>query len=199
MTRLLLVVATTLLISATGQAQEATWTLDKNHSTVGFTARHLAFAKVRGIFKKFSATVKADAKTGKLTSVVAEADANSISTQNEKRDKHLRSDDFLASAKHAKVTFKTRSIKWKGDRFTAVVALTLRGKTKDVTFKGELLGVQSVNFGSGAHPRAAYEASATISRKAFGLKFNGLAEGISIVSDEVEISFEVETSLPAKK
>ena len=198
MTRLLLVVATLLLISSTGQAQSVDWALDKNHSHIGFTARHLAFAKVRGEFKKFSAKVTADAKTGKLSSIEAEADSASVSTDNDKRDKHLRSDDFFAAAKHPKVKFKSKSIKWKGDKFTAIVSMTIRGKTKDVTFKGELLGVRTVNFGRGAHQRAAYEATATIDRKKFGLKFNGFAEGISIVSDEVEITIEVEASYNPK-
>jgi len=199
MNRLVLAPLLALLLTASAQAQEASWTLDTNHAHVGFTARHLAFAKVRGEFKEFSAPVlKADSKTGKLTALEAEAVAASVDTGNEKRDNHLRSDDFFAADEHKKLKLKLKSIKWKGPRFTAKVALTIRGITKDVDFKGELLGVRTVNFGAGAQTRAAYEASATISRQDFGLKFNGLAEGISIVGDEVELNLEMEMFLPAQ-
>jgi len=180
-------------------AQPAAWTVDLSHSEVGFTARHLAFAKVRGEFKTFSARIEADEKTGKITKLVAEAAAKSVDTGVGKRDHHLRSDDFLGADQFPKLKLELRSIKWKGNKFTAKAALTIRDVTKDVDVKGELLGVQTVNFGQGPQLRAAYEASTTISRKEFGLKFAALTEGISIVGDEVELSFQVEMSLPPKK
>jgi polyisoprenoid-binding protein YceI len=191
---------TLLLATSAGSvhAQAAAWTLDPNHTHVGFTARHLGFAKVRGELKKFSATLEADAKTGKLTKLEAEADAKSVDTGVEKRDEDLRSDHFFAADKYPKLKLSLKSIKWKGNAFTATVALTIRDVTKDVKFEGELLGVQRVNFGKGPQLRAAYEAHAKIDRKAFNLKFAGLAEGIAIVSDEVEIDLELEMSMPTK-
>ena len=184
---------TALVLSATtAQAQQVAWSVDQNHSHIGFSARHLGFAKVRGEFKKFDAKVTADAKTGKISALEATVDANSVDTDNEKRDNHLRGDDFFAASQHGQLKLVLKSIAWKGSEFTATVALTIRGTTKDVVFKGELLGVQTVNFGNGAHARAAYEAKAKINRKDFGLKFAGLAEGISIVSDDVEITLEAE-------
>jgi polyisoprenoid-binding protein YceI len=186
------------LSAGSAHAQAVAWKLDPNHTHVGFTARHLGFAKVRGEFKTFSATIEADSKTGKITKLEASADAKSVDTGVQKRDDHLRSDDFFAAATHPKLQLVLKSIKWKGKSFTATVALTIRDVTKDVKLEGELLGVQSVNFGNGAHLRAAYEASAKIDRKAFGLKFAGLAEGIAIVSDEIQIELQLEMSLPQK-
>jgi polyisoprenoid-binding protein YceI len=174
------------------------WQIDPNHCEIGFVARHLAFAKVRGQFKSFTATVQADSKTGKLASVKASADTASVDTDNEKRDNHLRSDDFFAASKFPKLTLETQSIKWTGDKFTAVVKLTLRGVTRNVTFEGEQLGVRTVNFGQGAQQRAAYEARATIKRQDFGLNFSGAAEGLAIVGDEVEIQLQVEAFYKAK-
>jgi polyisoprenoid-binding protein YceI len=147
---------------------------------------------VRGEFKSFSAKVQADAKTGKITALEAEADAKSVDTGNAKRDDDLRSDNFFNAAKHPKLKLVLKSIKWNGNAFTATCALTIRDVTKDVTMTGELLGVQTVNFGRGPQLRAAYEATTKINRKEFGLKFNGLAEGVSIVGDEVELDLEVE-------
>jgi polyisoprenoid-binding protein YceI len=174
------------------EAQPVEWSLDPAHSHIGFTARHLGFAKVRGEFLSVSAKITADAKTGKITALEATAEAKSVDTGVQKRDDDLRSDNFFHAEKYPTLKLVLKSIKWSGKKFTAIVALTIRDVTKDVTFKGELLGVQTVNFGRGAHPRAAYEASATINRKEFGLKFAGLAEGIAIVGDEVEIDLEVE-------
>jgi polyisoprenoid-binding protein YceI len=188
-----------LMMSAPAFAQPVAWTVDPGHSEVGFIARHLAFAKVRGKFKVFSAQIEADAKTGKITKLVAEAETKSVDTGITKRDEHLRSDDFFNAEKFPKAKLELKSIKWSGNKFSAVVALTIRDVTKDVKFEGELLGVQTVNFGQGAHQRAAYEATAKIKRQDFGLKFAAVTEGISIVGDEVEIHIQVETSLPPAK
>jgi polyisoprenoid-binding protein YceI len=200
MHKALLCLLTSMLFTFTAsvQAQDVAWNMDANHSSVGFVAKHLGFAKVRGEFKKFSATFTADAKTGKLASLEAAADAKSVSTDNEKRDNHLKSEDFFAADKFPEIKLKSKSIKWNGNHFTAVVALTMRGTTKDVTFEGDFSGVQMVNFGSGAHLRGAYEASAKINRKDFGLNFAGVAEGIALVSDEVTIELAAEISYTPK-
>ena len=188
-----------LLLASSAHAQAVDWKLDRAHSTVGFTARHLAFAKVRGEFTKFEVTkLQADAKTGKLTALHASVDAKSVDTGIGKRDAHLRSDDFFAADKHPKMSLVLKSIQSKGNGFKAVVALTIRGTTKDVSFGGELLGVKTLDLGRGPQQRIAYEATATIDRKAFGLKFNGLAEGVSVVGDKVELNLEASFWRPAK-
>jgi polyisoprenoid-binding protein YceI len=190
---------TALLITTAAHAQSVPWNLDQAHTHLGFTARHLGFAKVHGEFKKFSATViEADAKTGKLTKLEAEADAQSVNTDSEKRDNDLRSDGFFAVDKFPTLKLALKSIKWKGTSFTAVVALTIRDVTKDVKFQGELVGIHMVNFGHGPQLRAAYEARTKINRKDFGLNFAGLVEGISIVADDVEIELDAEISMTPK-
>lgn len=183
-----------LLFAATASAQEVPWQVDPNHSDIVFVARHLGFAKVRGEFKKYTATAKADAKTGKLVALEAEADAKSIDTGNEKRDTHLRSDDFFGAEKYPTLKLKLKSIQWKGKAFTATVALTIRDVTKDVKFTGTLEGPQTINFGQGPHQRAAYHATAEINRKEFNLNFSGVAEGVALVSDKVSIEFDAELS-----
>jgi polyisoprenoid-binding protein YceI len=168
------------------------WTLDLGHSQIGFTAKHLGFSKVNGVFKKVNATVKGDPKTGKISSLEATAEAASIDTGIEKRDAHLRSDDFLGAEKYPHLKLAMKSIKWNGDKFTAKTDLTIRDVTKEVTFTGDLLGSHLVNFGQGPQMRAAYEATSTINRKDFGLKWSAVTEGLSIVGDQVKIDFETE-------
>jgi polyisoprenoid-binding protein YceI len=197
MTRSLLLAAAMLLFAAGAHAQPTPWTLDPVHSRIGFTARHLGFAKVKGEFKKFSAPVlEADAKTGKITKLEAEVDTTSITTGVEKRDAHLRADDFFAADKFPKAKLVLKSVKWAGKKLNAVVSLTVRDVTKDVKLTGELLGMTTVNFGQGPQLRAGYEATGKINRKEFGLKFGGLAEGVSVVGDDVELNLELEMSAP---
>jgi polyisoprenoid-binding protein YceI len=168
------------------------WTLDAGHSRIGFVTRHLGFSKVEGQFKKFSATIKADSKTGKITELEATADASSIDTGIEKRDTHLKADDFFNAAQYPQLKLKLKKITWTGKTFTAKADLTIRDVTKEVTLKGALLGMSTVNFGQGPTVRAGYEATTKINRKDFGLKYAAVTEGLAIVSDEVELDLAVE-------
>ena len=168
------------------------WNVDAGHSHIGFVAKHLGFSKVNGEFKKFSGKVSADPKTGKIATLDAEADTASVDTGIEKRDTHLKSDDFFNAEKYPQLKLKLKSIKWNGNKFTAKADLTIRDVTKEVPFKGELLGVHMVNFGQGPQLRAGYEATATISRKDFGLKYAAITEGLSVVGDAVDLNLDAE-------
>jgi polyisoprenoid-binding protein YceI len=170
------------------------WAIDPSHSHIGFTAKHLGFSKVEGQFKKFGGVMRADPKTAKITALDGTVDTSSIDTGLEKRDSHLRSDDFFNAEKFPQLKLKLKSIKWNGNKFTAKTDLTIRDITKETVFKGELLGVHPVNFGQGLHLRAAYDATATISRKEFGLKYAAVVEGLSVVSDDIGIELAVEAS-----
>ena len=172
------------------------WNIDGAHSGINFSIRHMVVSKVRGRFGKFSGSLDLDEADLTKSTLDVTIDASSIDTGVGQRDDHLRSDDFFNAEKFPKLKLVLKSIKWAGDKFTATVALTIRDVTKDVKFAGELLGVQTVNFGQGAHQRAGYEARATINRKDFGLKFAGLAEGLAIAGDEVEIQLTAEISVP---
>jgi polyisoprenoid-binding protein YceI len=176
------------------EAKATQWNLDKAHTEIGFSVRHLGISNVKGKFRDFDATIEADEKTGKLTALMATAQAETIDTGNPKRDGHLRSDDFFNATKHPVLALKAKSFQWKGKKFTAMVDVTIRGVTKTVKFEGALIGTQKVNFGDGDQIRAGYEAHATINRQDFGLKFNALAEGVSVVADNVEIEIQVEMS-----
>jgi polyisoprenoid-binding protein YceI len=173
------------------------WIFDPGHSTIGFTARHLGFSKVNGMFKKVTATIKADPKTAKISTLDAVVETASIDTGIEKRDQHLRSDDFFAADKYPQLKLSVKTLKWTGNKFTAKAEVTIRDVTKEVPFKGELLGTHMVNFGQGPQQRAGYEATATINRKDFGLKWSAVTEGLAVVGDEVQIDLAAEISYTA--
>lgn len=187
----LLVVAMTAAPMA-AHAADVKWELDTSHSHVAFSVRHLGLSNVRGEFKKFEANVLADDKTAKITSGEATVQAASVDTGISGRDDHLRGDAFFDVAKYPTMKLVFKSIQWNGNKFIAKADMTMLATTKSVEVRGELVGTRKVNFGAGDQLRAGYSASTTINRQEFGLRFNQMAEGVSMVGDEVKIEFEIE-------
>jgi polyisoprenoid-binding protein YceI len=175
-------------------AEGAPFDFDKTHSEVGFHVRHLGISKVKGKFTNFDGTIHADQETGKLTYVKGVVKTGSVDTGNEKRDNHLKQDDFFNSESFPDMILETRKITWNGDRFVAQSMLTIRDQTHPVVVKGELVGAQKGNFWGTKQIRAGYSAEFKINRQQFGLKFNRLAEGVSVVGNEVTVMLEVEAA-----
>jgi polyisoprenoid-binding protein YceI len=188
---------TVVAVASVANAAPVKWNLDPVHSHISFKVKHLAVTNVKGEFKNFAATISADPDTGKLASVEATAQTQSVDTDNKRRDEHLMSDDFFAAKKFPELKLKTKSVTFNGNQFTADVDLTLRGVTKTVVFKGELSGPSKVDFGDGPQLRVGYAASATINRKDFGLNWSKAIELVPVVADDVVIDLEVELSRSA--
>ncbi len=169
----------------------ATWTIDPMHSEVKFKVKHLVVATVTGNFTTFSGTVEAEKPDFSDAKISFEADVASVTTHNEQRDGHLQSADFFEAAAHPKMTFVSRSIAKKDDgEFVVTGDLNLRGVTKevklDVVYNGTIIGLQSL-------PVAGFEITGKLSRKEFGMLFNGLTEAGQIaVSDEVKLDINIE-------
>lgn len=169
---------------------DGTWTIDPSHSEVGFQVRHLMVSKVRGSFASFSGNIVVD---GDSASVSVEIDPASINTRDENRDNHVRSGDFFDVENHPKWTFVSNSVKIAGNDITVSGDLTMRGVTKPVVLAGEFLGVNTDPWGNN---KAAFEASATVNRKDFGIEWNApLETGGVLVGEEVKISLEVQAAL----
>jgi len=167
----------------------ASYTVDSVHSQVHFTVPHLMMFKVRGNFDNFNGSVEVDTANQTLTQASATIDAASIDTDNEKRDKHLRSADFFDVAKYPKMTFVSKKISGSGDTITVTGDLTIRGVTREVVLTGAYLGQTQDPQGNS---RTGFEASGKIDRRDFGLTWNkALEAGGVVVGDEVEIGLEV--------
>jgi polyisoprenoid-binding protein YceI len=169
-----------------------TWDIDPVHSEVGFVVRHLVVTKVRGRFADVKGHI-VTAENPLESRVEVEVDLNSISTHNEQRDGHLRSADFFEVETHPTMTYKASGFRQDGDRFVLDGELTLKGVTKVVPVTFEVNGI-------GENPLAGttvagFSGTASINRKDFGVNFEGVQNGIAIVSDKIDIFIELEANL----
>ena len=162
-----------------------TWTVDPTHAEVGFVARHLMVAKVRGRFTEVSGTVEVG-ETLAETSVRAVASAASVSTNQADRDGHLRSADFFDVEAYPELTFVSTSV----SSDSMIGDLTIKGVTRSVTFDLEFDGVQADPWGN---TKAGFTATTAINRSDWGLTWNAAIEGGGVlVSDKIAITLEVE-------
>lgn len=178
-----------LLASLLGAATlfAGTYNVDPDHSNVAFKVKHMMISNVKGQFDKFSGSFVYDEKTKTLQSLQGVVDVNSISTDNAKRDAHLKSADFFDVAKYPKMTMTLTKVK--GDY--AYVKLTIHGITKDVKMELETSGM--VIKDPWGNVRTGLSLSGKVNRKDFGLNWNQLIEaGGVMVGDRVKISVELE-------
>jgi polyisoprenoid-binding protein YceI len=169
--------------------QELTkWSIDKPHTAVRFAVSHLVVAETEGTFKVFDGSVehsKADWSDAKINFSI---DVNSINTDNDYRDKHLKSDDFFNAEKFPAMNFQSTSFKPLGNnKYELNGNLTIRDITKPVKFDVSFGGVSSNK------QKAGFKATGTINRFDYNLKWDKMTEaGELVVGKEVEITVRVE-------
>lgn len=166
-----------------------TYAIDPSHSSVTAVARHLVVSKVRGGFTRFAGTVVVgDAPAA--SSVEIAIDATSIDTRDAKRDEHLRSPDFLDVDRFPQLTFRSTRVE---GRWTLVGDLTIRDTTREVALDVEYLGTSRSPFGQTV---AAFSATTTIDREAFGITWNApLETGGVLVGKDLRIEIELQAAL----
>jgi len=172
------------------------WTVDHAHTRVGFSVTHLGINTVQGVFKKFDADVAADGSTGKLSAVSATVTVASIDTGVDARDDHLRGPDLFNVKAYPTMRLETTRITWNGNSFSGTAKLTMKDVTKQVRFKGRLVGVKTVTIRGKTEKRAGYRVTASVNREAFGLKFGAFSEGLSLVGETVDITLDAEIVKP---
>lgn len=169
----------------------ATYKIDAAHSEINFKVKHLMITNVTGSFTKFDATMESSAPDFSDAKISFEADVNSISTNNEQRDGHLKSDDFFNAAEFPKLSFVSTSIQKKTENTFALNGdLTIRSITKPVTLNVEFGGNMTDPWGQ---EKAGFEITGSINRKDFDLKWSATTEaGGIVVSDEVKLQLAVQ-------
>jgi polyisoprenoid-binding protein YceI len=181
----------TLVLAALVAAAPLTLEADPNHSTAGFSVRHMMVTTVHGVFTRFSASLVADKDDPAKSSVELKIDPASINTNNEKRDGHLKSADFFDVQKCPDMTFKSKSIQKKGDKYAVTGDLTMHCVTKPLTLEASF----SDNAVKGPQGNLVYPASATgkLKRSEWGLTWNKTLEsGGALVSDDVNLELDFE-------
>jgi polyisoprenoid-binding protein YceI len=173
-----------------------TWAVDPVHSEVSFTVRHMMVSKVRGRFDKFEGTV-VTAEDPLASTVTASVDLDSINTNQEQRDAHIKSADFFEVEKYPTMTFVSTALKGGDEGFVLEGDLTLKGVTKSVAFNLEVNGIGPDAYGG---TRIGFSAETVIHRSDFGVNFNGPIPGVPggvAVSENVTINLEIEAVLQA--
>lgn len=162
------------------------WALDPMHSEVQFKVKHLVISTVTGSFKTFEGTVTTQGDTFEGAEVEFSLDVNSIDTNQEQRDGHLKSAEFFDAEKYPKITFKSTSLT--DDKLTG--DLTIKDVTKSVTLDVEHGGTATDFYGN---LKAGFEVTGKINRKEFGLTWDGITEAGSIVlGEEIKININVQ-------
>src|SRR5438270_9151459 len=114
------------------------WKIDPAHSEIQFKVRHLMITTVTGYFKKFDLEVETDTDDFHTTKRMEfSADINSIDTNNEQRDTHLKSNDFFNAEQHPQLKFVGKKYEVKGNDAKLHGDLTIRDVTKPITLDVE--------------------------------------------------------------
>ena len=168
-----------------------TYKIDPAHSEIAFKVKHMMIATVSGNFTQFDATLQTEAPDFNNTTISFEADVNSINTNNEQRDGHLKSEDFFAAEKFPKLTFVSKSFtKEDEEEYKLVGDLTIRGVTKTVELAVEYGGTMTDPYGQ---IKAGFDISGKINRKEFGLSWGVVTEaGGVVVSDDVKLHLSIQ-------
>ncbi|MGI8636787.1 MAG: YceI family protein [Segetibacter sp.] len=170
--------------------EPAKWTIDKAHSNVKFAVTHLVVSEVEGSFKLFDGSMESTKPDYSDATISFTVDVNSLNTDNEMRDKHLKSDDFFNAEKFPAMKFQSTSFTPAGgNKYKLAGNLTIRDVTKpvvfDVTYGGTVVNQGKTKIG--------FKAKTSIDRFDYNLKWNKATEaGGLVVSKEVELIVNVE-------
>lgn len=168
-----------------------TWKLDPAHSEVQFKVKHLMITTVTGYFKQFDLEVVTESDDFTTASRIEfSADVNSIDTNNQQRDTHLKSADFFDADNHSQLKFIGKKYEAKGEDAQLHGDLSVRGITKPITLNIEFGGIVVDPYGQ---TKAGFTVTGKISRKEFGLVWSAVTEaGQIVVSDDIKIQCEIQ-------
>jgi polyisoprenoid-binding protein YceI len=167
------------------------WKVDPAHSEIQFKVKHLMITTVTGYFRRFDLEVETENDDFNHTKNIRfTADINSIDTNNEQRDTHLKSADFFDAANHGQIVFIGKNYEGDVDEATIEGDLTIRGVTKPVKVKVEFAGIVVDPYGQ---TKAGFTVNGKLNRKDFGLTWSAVTEaGQVVVSDEIKFHGEIQ-------
>jgi len=165
-----------------------TFTVDTGHAEIGFSVKHLMVSNTKGNFTKFSGTVDYDIASQTLKGAEGTIEVASIDTNNEKRDDHLRNEDFFHVDKFPKMTFKSTSVKKIGENtFEVTGKLNVLGVDREVVLPVTVNGPVDDPWG---FKRIGLESSTVLNRRELGITHSPAA----MIGDEVNVNIEAEAT-----
>ena len=188
-----LLISTILLLTFNNAlALASSYITDPPHTSIGFNVKYVMITDVFGEFKTYDAKVEIDETTKELIGVEADIKVASLTTENSKRDGHLKSPDFFDVTKFPSITFKSKKVKKLGEnKYEMIGDLTIKGITKTITLKGEYTGF--IDAGKMGGKRIGYTAEGIINRQDYGLNWNrNLDQGGVVVGNKVVIELKIQ-------
>jgi polyisoprenoid-binding protein YceI len=170
-----------------------TWQIDPLHSGIHFSIRHFVVGRVHGRFTKVGGTLQLDDANMANSKVDVHIDADSVDTNDAKRDGHLKTADFFNTAEYPEITFQSTRVEAAGkDRYKVTGDLSLRGVKKSITLDVDHGGSVKDPWGNN---RSGFGFKTQINRKDFGITFNQLLEGGGpALGDTIDITIDVEAT-----
>jgi polyisoprenoid-binding protein YceI len=169
-----------------------TYQIDGIHSSVRFSVRHLMVSNVHGAFSGVTGTVVYDPDKPSETAIDAAVEVNTVNTNDEKRDTHLKSADFFDVAQYPVMTFKSKRVESGGATEQKVTGdLTLHGVTKEVTLTVDEVSAEAKD--PWGNTKIGATVKGKIKRSDFGLSWNApLETGGVLVGDDVKLEFDLQ-------
>ena len=185
-----------LLLSVTvpGRAEPKPYVLDPDHLSIGFLVRHIGYASVLGLFRKAEGSFTFDEDTGQLSDLRLVVDTTSVFTNHDKRDQHLRGEDFLDAGKYPQLVFTVKSAQLQKQQPVSINGeLTLRGVTRPIMLQATWNKSDRYPIPAAVPERFPYVLGASVrgafKRSEFGMTY---AVDNGWVGDTVELLIEFE-------
>jgi len=179
-----------ILLPLTVWASEEEYIIDKSHFSIGFLVEHVGYAKTLGMFRDIDGSYIHDVKNKKINDINIIINTDSVFTNDEKRDEHLRSPDFLHVDKYPEMVFRATDIKINNNESIINGNLTLLGITKPLVLTGKINKIGKYPFGGIIKPYVmGISAKGTIKRSDHAMMY---AIKDNLVGDEIELIIEFE-------
>ncbi len=172
-------------------AAKTLWKIDPTHSEVQFKVKHLVISTVTGSFGSYEGQIEADGDNFENVEATFTADVDSITTNNEDRDQHLKSDDFFNAEEYPQLKFESTNIEKTGEgEYKLTGDLTIRDVTREIELDVVHGGTVGDPYGN---TKAGFEVTGTINRKEFGLTWDAVTEaGNVVVGDKIKLQLNLQ-------
>ncbi len=174
----------TLTSATSAFAQSANYKLDETHTAVIFSISHIKMSYTYGRFNQVSGNLKFDSENVGASVFQFSMDADSVDSNNEKRDEHLKGADFFNVKQFPKIEFSSTSVEKTEDGINVTGNLTMHGETKEIVIPFKILGQGESPFGD---YRIGLFTQFTVKRSDFGM-----SNMLQAIGDDVAISFSFE-------